>query len=252
MPAELRGHEVTQLLAGTHDHVAGWQLKRSTTRNQNFKVSGSLVTGRLTNKSVGKCLEKSYNLIISFEELSYYEIGPKLVDTIEILYQNNIFLFAFGKNWIFENTNGNSLLANILFSELGNASHLNIRSSHVLISYRELKTFRDILTRFRQPIVWNNRNMEYIENLLVTQNIEMSDLHEINDQRVDTIMTCTIDSNLIRLCNEFQINLVWINFDEIINEMARDFVYYIKKEIRMNIEYCSIQHIQRKDGLDGI
>ncbi len=222
-------------LSGKDKNGFGWQLNRSHKRNQNFPIRGIAITGKLTNSSIGIAISKNLNLILTVDPIAFKKIEYANNEMIEILYKNEIFVFSLGFNWIFDSILGRKILSKVLGASKSQIWLSNIPIPHSFIGLPQFMNLSSVVTRLEGHIVWlppkvaQNPKEAKVESILIfNDNIKLKYLLE---NTTSMIITSTLNSSLVNFCWKNEVILSWVHRDQLLNEICRDFAFYIGNHI---------------------
>ncbi len=238
---------------GIQSKGGGWQLKRSTSKNEKVKINGVITSGRLTNIAIGIAISNSSNLIIILNELEN-EPEEFISKVLEILYKNDIYVYSLGINWIF-----NSIIGKKILLEIFNGNKLSVWSeklevNNLLISFSYIVNLEIILQRFDERIVWMPiKTIENIETVLYLDKLCRFD--DIVRLKPNMLICHEMNSKIIDLCTSNSIIFIWIHKDVILNEVTRELTYHISRNHKFaNIIFSALKtkKLFIDNGLDGI
>ncbi len=230
----------------------GWQIPRSNSRNDNFKITGVVISANVDNKAIGTALQKSANVILS---LNYFCVDTNL-DLIELIYKNEIFIYSIGVDWIFNTKLGHKILMLIFSGSNANVWIENNNHNHCFLTIPKYITFETILNRFKDVIIWTKCDMDNFKNcklnniLIFEDNVDKSIVKKLNS---DVVISTLISSDIINYVLDKNSSLIWMHNDMLLNEVCRELMFYLgQKSIIKNLYLSLKKTIKIYNGLNGI
>lgn len=236
-----------QFLVAKSKEGFGWQLHRSDKRNLHLNIQGIIMSGKLTNASIGLALSKQVNVILTISPLSYRELTHSSDDIMDILYKNDLFVFSLGYNWIFQSIYGRKILTKILGGINSHQIVSGVNLPHIYIDLNPYSTLSSVLTRLHGVGLWiPPRYSSDFENIKIQNILIVDGKIDFNNFLLDEVgflVTTRLHSDLVSYCWKKKIILAWIHKDQLLNEIARDFAFYIAQHILpIEITFSSMRY----------
>lgn len=230
----------------------GWQIPRTQLQNENFHITGLVITAYLNNTSIGEVLKYDLNLILTIHPIE----GDNMIEFYDVIYKNDIFVFCLGENWIYNSDVGTEYLLNT-FNLVNYVKWIEYQIKPIIfINLNNGILLDQILQRFKNIVLYyplkNPSRSEKITTSLfiITEEIE---IHQIPNN-ISLIFTMKLTQNLRNYCMKNGIYLILLDNNQVLNEITRDLSYSISSFLKINTHFTSLktQKIQILNGLDGI
>lgn len=231
-------------LALCNDENLRWNLPRPELRNQNFIVNGIVLSGRLTNSSIGIALHQQANLIVLVEEFNRSQLPDD--DIFEILYKNNIFILSLNYTDFFNRKNGQKLVAHIFGGAQGPTSKwVSAEIQDQLTIFYELKVkLSTVLDRFPRSLLWIPQRMKINNSEIFIQKVSIAlnpSSRTIFRDQPHMIISSQINQQVLNISWKKDIIYSWINIDDLLNEISRELTYIVSSYLpRMRITFATV------------
>lgn len=210
---------ITQLCSST----TGWQLKRNPLRASAVHVKGIIICGAVTNKVVGVAKQKNCNVIIAIDPIDFNNISG---EALEVLYKQEIFIYAFGPQWEFQQCS-NSYFAKLF--EVDEALIFRDGASATSFSYDAKQPLHLLLQKFANgSILWSTQQndevlLPSIQSVVLAANATAADqyLHT----SVNLILSYAIPANLLQVINLSQQSFLYLPRQLLLEKFAQ-YIYY--------------------------
>lgn len=256
MPRIKNGFDFDHYIAdnlGIQSEESGWQLKRGISKNKKVKISGVVVSGRLTNIAIGIAISNTSNLIVILNELKN-EPEEFISKTLEILYKNDIYVYSLGINWIFNSIIGKKILLEIFNGNKFSVWSEKLEVNNLLISFSYIVNLDSILQRFNERLIWRpKKSEEKIETVFYLD--RLCDFDDIVRLKPNVLICHEMNSDIIDLCASVNIIFIWIHKDVILNEVTRELTHHLSRNQKFtNIKFSGlkVRKLCKNNGLDGI
>lgn len=151
------GKDVYNLLSDLKickSEAISWDLPRPMKKNQRVIISGIVLSGKLTNSSVGLAIREQANLIIILTKFNPINLIED--DIFELLYQNHLFIISLNLTEFNIQTNGLKLITHILGGAQSKASFWvsEMDTFSLNIFFEPKLPLKLVMNRFENSFYW--------------------------------------------------------------------------------------------------
>ncbi|MCY3411431.1 MAG: hypothetical protein INQ03_07340 [Candidatus Heimdallarchaeota archaeon] len=198
-----------------------WLLSRPAEKNMNYKIDNIVIIASIDNYSIGYAIDSRANTLLVLDD----NIKSYLMEQLyEILYKHNMYIAKLRLDWLYNSRLGSLILSNIFNSD---DTLFWISDRFIQMGYSKSLPLITLMERFPKALLWLPPKVDTakfkLENILLLK--ECITDQEIIELAPQIIIYGEIRQDLINLCMNKQILLIWIDQTTLLNEVARELYY---------------------------